>query len=71
LGVTILPKEMVPPGYHMLGQNDGFPELDDTEIALVAAPGSMTPAAQRLAEHVIRSLETAHQVRTAEQVHGS
>lgn len=71
LGVTILPKEMVPPGYHMLGQNDGFPELDDTEIALVAAPGSMTPAAQRLAEHVIRSLETAHQIRTAEQVNGN
>jgi DNA-binding transcriptional LysR family regulator len=66
LGVTILPKEMVPPGFHMLSEGDGFPALDDTEIALVAAPGSQTPAAQRLAEHIVRSLETSHQVRAAD-----
>jgi DNA-binding transcriptional LysR family regulator len=63
LGVTILPKEMVPSGYHMLGTADGFPELDDTEIALVLAPGTPSPAAGRLAEHIVRSLETAHEPR--------
>lgn len=60
LGVTILPKEMVPSGFLMLGTQEGFPELDDTEIALVAAPGTQSPAVQRLAEHIVRSLETAH-----------
>jgi DNA-binding transcriptional LysR family regulator len=62
LGVTILPKEMVPQGFHMLSQAEGFPELDDTEIALVSAPGTLTPAAARLAEHIVRSLETSHPV---------
>ncbi len=62
LGVTILPKEMVPDGFRMLRAGDGFPELDDTEIALVAAPGTQSQAAMRLGEHIIRSLETTHAV---------
>ena len=53
---------MVPEGFQMLRGHEGFPELDDTEIALVTAPGTPSLAANRLAEHIMRSLETTHAV---------
>jgi DNA-binding transcriptional LysR family regulator len=55
LGITVLPKDMVPPDLEVI---DGrpLPDLKDTEIALLeqhlSAPG------QRLKEHIIRSLST-------------
>ncbi len=54
LGMTVLPKDMVPPGLHMV---DGgpLPDLRDTEIALLDAVSLSLPA-QRLKEHIIRSL---------------
>lgn len=57
LGVTILPKEMVPPGFHSIGADAGLPELADTETALYRAPGTLPKAAELLAEHIVRSLE--------------
>ncbi|WP_207484175.1 LysR substrate-binding domain-containing protein [Arenibaculum pallidiluteum] len=57
LGVTILPSEMLSPGFHAIGAEHGLPDLTDTEIALYRAPGQLSKAAELLAEHIIRSLE--------------
>lgn len=55
LGVTVLPKDMVPSGLHVI---DGrpLPDLKDTEIALLHRERLSVPA-RRLMEHVIKSLE--------------
>ena len=54
LGVTVLPKDMVPPDLHVI---DGkpLPDLKDTEIALMHRERLSVPA-RRLMEHVIKSL---------------
>lgn len=56
LGVTVLPREMVPPTLASLGRDSGLPPLDETEIALIegAAP---SPTAHLFAEHIIHALE--------------
>ncbi|HEY8581255.1 MAG TPA: LysR substrate-binding domain-containing protein [Beijerinckiaceae bacterium] len=55
LGVTVLPKEMAPPGLRVL-TGGRLPELEDTEIALIGdAP--LSPPAERLRDHIVRSLE--------------
>ena len=52
--MTVLPKDMVPSELHIV---DGkpLPDLKDTEIALLQK-GDLSVPAQRLKEHVIRSL---------------
>lgn len=57
LGVTVLPKDMAPQGLTMI-ETGGLPDLPDTEIALLTAPALSRPA-ERLREHIIRSLEHA------------
>jgi DNA-binding transcriptional LysR family regulator len=57
LGMTVLPKEMVPAGLQVLGEPEGLPELADTEIALCTAPGDLGHAPRRLAEYIVRALE--------------
>ena len=54
LGVTVLPKDMVPPDLHVI---DGkpLPDLKDTEIALLHRERLPIPA-RRLMEHVIKCL---------------
>jgi DNA-binding transcriptional LysR family regulator len=54
LGVTVLPKDMVPADLHVI---DGkpLPDLKDTEIALLHRERLSVPA-RRLMEHVIKSL---------------
>ena len=54
LGITVLPKDMVPPGLRVI---DGrpLPYLKDTEIALLQRENLSVPA-RRLMEHVINSL---------------
>lgn len=56
LGITVLPKDMVPPGLAAVDRRRGLPDLHDTEIALLAARQLSAPA-ERLREHVVRSLE--------------
>jgi len=56
LGLTVLPKDMVPDDFAVLGPLHGLPELRDTEIALLTAPSAAAPA-ERLAGHIVRSLE--------------
>ena len=54
LGMAVLPKEMVPPDLHII---DGrpFPNLKDTEIALLQSDRLSVPA-ERLKDHIIRCL---------------
>jgi DNA-binding transcriptional LysR family regulator len=59
LGVTALSKDMVPEGLMLLGAEYGLPTMPDTEIALYRAPGTLSRAAQLLAEHITHSLEIA------------
>lgn len=56
LGVTVLPKDMVPPGLTAIERRSLLPDLHDTEIALLAARGLGAPA-RRLHDHIVRSLE--------------
>jgi DNA-binding transcriptional LysR family regulator len=56
LGVTVLPKDMVPAGLAAVERRSLLPDLHDTEIALLSARG-LTPPARRLHDHIVRSLE--------------
>lgn len=59
LGVTVLPKAMVPPDLTVLNDEmTGLPALADTEIALIAASQLSAPA-ERLRDYIIRELEHA------------
>lgn len=55
LGLTVLPKDMTPDGLVIM-EAVGLPNLHDTEIALMTAPPLSKPA-DRLREHIVRSLE--------------
>lgn len=57
LGVTVLPLEMTPPDLARLGADQGLPALQDAEIALMRAPTAVAPAAERLAEFILSSLD--------------
>jgi DNA-binding transcriptional LysR family regulator len=59
LGVTVLSKDMAPEGLMMLGAEHNLPTMPDAEIALYRAPGTISRAAQLLAEHITHSLEIA------------
>ena len=56
LGITVLPKDMVPAGLTVIERRSLLPDLHDTEIALLAARG-LSPPARRLHDHIVRSLE--------------
>ncbi len=59
LGITVLPKEMVPSDLNIV---DGkpLPDLKDTEIALLQVDRLSVPA-ERLKEHIIRCLSQAQE----------
>lgn len=62
LGITVLPKDMVPDDFYIIDIAEGAPDLSDTEMALMQA-GQISLPAQRLGQHIVRSLErkeTAH-----------
>ena len=54
LGVTVLPKGMVPSDLRVIDGNP-LPKLRDTEIALLQGE-ALSPVAGRLRDHMIRSL---------------
>ncbi len=56
LGITVLPRDMVPGDFTILAPAAGVPELADTEMALLTAETLPLPAL-RLADHIVRSLE--------------
>ncbi len=55
LGVSVLPREMVPPDLTVL--SGALPALADAEIALLKASTAIPPAAERLAEFILTSLD--------------
>jgi len=57
LGLTVLPREMVPPDLVRLGEPQGLPPLHDAEIALMRASTATPRAAERLAEFILSSLD--------------
>ncbi|HEX4555897.1 MAG TPA: LysR substrate-binding domain-containing protein, partial [Xanthobacteraceae bacterium] len=59
LGVSILPDVAVLADHRVLGRQDGFPPIPDTELALVAAPEA-TPATRRLADLLADFCNTVH-----------
>lgn len=56
LGITVLPRGMVPAGLAVFDDGRELPDLSDTEIALLSHR-ALSPPARRLREHIIRSLE--------------
>ena len=56
LGITVLPREMVPPYLTAIVNDPELPPLYDTEIALIEAPG-LSSTAHLLAQHIIEALE--------------
>lgn len=56
LGITVLPREMVPPFLIPLSGDQGLPALYDTEIALIEAPG-ISETSAKLAQHIVAALE--------------
>jgi DNA-binding transcriptional LysR family regulator len=59
LGVTALPTEMVPDDLVKFGAAQGFPPLADAEIALIRAGKTLPIAAERLANFILASLDSA------------
>ncbi len=57
LAVTVLSKDMMPPGLKIVGAEHHLPVLPDTEIALYRAPGRLARAVELLAEHITHSLQ--------------
>ena len=56
LGITVLPREMVPPHLVAITDDPDLPPLYDTEIALIEAAG-LSETAHRLAQHIHAALE--------------
>lgn len=56
LGITVLPREMVPPYLTAITDDPELPPLYDTEVALIEAPG-LSQTAHRLAQHIVAALE--------------
>lgn len=56
LGVTVLPRDMVPADLAVIDDPHLLPDLHDTEIALLAA-GALSLPANRLLDHMVRALE--------------
>lgn len=57
LGITVLPREMIPEGLAIVGVEAGLPRLPDTEIALLEG-ASISDTGHLLAQHIVRALET-------------
>ncbi|MCY7280126.1 MAG: LysR family transcriptional regulator [Sphingomonas bacterium] len=56
LGVTVLPRDMVPADLRVIDDATRLPDLHDTEIALLAVNNLSVPA-RRLVDHIVRALE--------------
>jgi len=57
LGITALPRDMVPKDLVLFGKEHGFPALPDAEIALIRAGKTLPVAAERLAEFILARLD--------------
>jgi DNA-binding transcriptional LysR family regulator len=58
LGMSILPEMAVLPDHRLLGPDEGFPSVPDTEVALVIAPSAGT-ATRNLADLLLEFFANA------------
>lgn len=58
LGVTVLPRGMIPPGLSIVTRKHALPDLPHTEIALLETV-RLSKSAQQLRNHIVESLESA------------
>lgn len=56
LALTVLPESAVRPGMRRLGEDDGFPELPNCDIALLRAANATSSSVDALATHIIENL---------------
>ena len=66
LAVAAMPRICVKPGMRVLTEADGFPPLGAFDIGLMHKPGTASPAAQALAQHVREGLGTGRKLMAAE-----
>jgi DNA-binding transcriptional LysR family regulator len=57
LGVSVLPRDMLPSDMVVLGPEWGLPELPDAEIALIRARAALPKAAALLGDYVLGALD--------------
>jgi DNA-binding transcriptional LysR family regulator len=57
LAVSVLPESAIRPGMRVLGPSDGFPALPSVKIALMRNRLEPSPLMEKLAEHIISSLD--------------
>ena len=60
LGLSVLPRDMIPPDLKVLGAAEGLPQLEDAEIALLKARTAIPVAADRLAQFILGALDRRH-----------
>jgi hypothetical protein len=53
----VLPESAIRPGMRVLGPSDGFPALPSVKIALMRNRLEPSPLMEKLAEHIISSLD--------------
>lgn len=58
LGIITIPKELLPHGLFILDEAQGFPKLEDIEIALMKNDNKNNPAANQLMKQIVFNLET-------------
>lgn len=66
LAVSVLPECALRPGMRVLGEADGFPRLEDAEIAVMRGRNTNTPVISALVEHIRESLQNLAPVSPAQ-----
>jgi hypothetical protein len=60
LGVTVLPRDMVPGDLAIIGEAAGLPDLAEAEVALLKARSAISSAAERLSADILSALDRRH-----------
>lgn len=56
LAITVFPESAVRPGMRRLGEDEGFPELPDCDIALLRSKNATSSSVDALATHIMENL---------------
>jgi DNA-binding transcriptional LysR family regulator len=59
LGVSVLPTTAVLPEHRLLGEEEGFPAVPPTELALIAPPLPLNAAQRALADYLVEAIGTS------------
>lgn len=60
LGITVLPRDMVPADLAIIGEAAGLPDLAEAEVALLKARTAISSAAERLSGDILSALDRRH-----------